>query len=166
MKPLTVCSYTSSVGRRTHFGSLPRPDDLAALLRLHDAGAVIDRAAFATRVRSAVRDVVRRQVAAGLDVVNDGEQGKPDYSTYVKDRLTGFEGEPAGLAVGADLKDFPGFAARTRTAASERQPTCSGPIAWRDFGAVEKDIQNLAEAAENGQAKVPADRCRSREGCA
>src|SRR5262245_42470384 len=131
----------------THIGSLPRPDDLAALLRQQDAGGVMDRDAFETRVRAAVEDVVRRQRAAGLDVVNDGEQGKSDYSTYVKDRLTGFEGEPAAMPAGADLKDFPAYAARTRTAASERRPTCSGPIAWRDFGAVDRDIQNLARAA-------------------
>src|SRR5262245_12816111 len=131
----------------THIGSLPRPDDLTALLRQQDAGGVKDRAAFDARVRSAVEDVVRRQLLAGLDVVNDGEQGKCDYSTYVKDRLTGFEGEPSTMPAGADLKDFPLYAARTQTAASERRPTCSGPIAWRDFGAVEKDIRNLQQAA-------------------
>jgi 5-methyltetrahydropteroyltriglutamate--homocysteine methyltransferase len=139
----------------THIGSLPRPDDLAALLRRKDEGAVIDRAGFEARVRSAVEDVVRKQRATGLDIVNDGEQGKPDYSTYIKDRFTGFEGESATMPMGADLKDFPAFAARTRTAASERRPTCSGPIAWKDFGALEKDIENLGRAAEQaGGAQV------------
>jgi 5-methyltetrahydropteroyltriglutamate--homocysteine methyltransferase len=131
----------------THIGSLPRADDLAALLEQRDAGGATDRAVFDARVRSAVEDVVRKQLATGLDIVNDGEQGKPDYSTYVKDRLTGFEGEPSTMPTGADLKDFPLYAARTRTAASERRPTCSGPIAWRDFGAVERDIRNLQQAA-------------------
>ena len=82
--------------------------------------------------------MVRKQRTTGLDIVNDGEQGKPDYSTYIKDRFTGFEGESATMPMGADLKDFPAFAARTRTAASERRPTCSGPIAWKDFGALER----------------------------
>jgi 5-methyltetrahydropteroyltriglutamate--homocysteine methyltransferase len=132
----------------THVGSLPRPDDLAALLRRKDEGAAIDRAAFEARVRASVEEVVGRQRAIGLDIVNDGEHGKPDYSTYVKDRFTGFEGETAAMPMGADLKDFPAFAARTRTAASERRPTCSGPIAWKDFAAVERDIANLARAAE------------------
>ena len=139
----------------THIGSLPRPDDLAALLRQKDEGAAIDRTGFEARVRSAVDDVVRKQRATGLDIVNDGEQGKPDYSTYIKDRFTGFEGERATMPMGADLKDFPAFAARTRTAASERRPTCSGPIAWKDFSAVEKDIDNLRRAAEQaGVAQV------------
>jgi 5-methyltetrahydropteroyltriglutamate--homocysteine methyltransferase len=131
----------------THIGSLPRPADLAALLGKKDAGALIDLAGFEARVRSSVEDVVRKQRAIGLDIVNDGEHGKPDYSTYIKDRFTGFEGESASMPTGADLKDFPAYAARTRTAASERRPTCSGPIAWKDFGAVEKDIENLGRAA-------------------
>ena len=84
--------------RTTHIGSLPRPDDLATLLRQNDEGRLTDRAAFDARVRSAVEDVVGKQVATGLDIVNDGEQGKPNYSTYIKDRFTGFEGEGARLA--------------------------------------------------------------------
>jgi 5-methyltetrahydropteroyltriglutamate--homocysteine methyltransferase len=137
----------------THIGSLPRPDDLMALLRDQDAGHRTDHAAFDARVRAAVDDVVRAQVATGLDIVNDGEQGKVDYSTYVKDRFTGFEGEGAAMPMGADLKDFPEFAERTRTAASERRPTCSGPIAWKDWGAVEKDIANLKRAAEKARVQ-------------
>src|SRR5215831_6716856 len=96
----------------THVGSLPRPDDLVALLRQHDkAGSAAE--ALAARALSAVDDAVRAQVAAGLDVVNDGEQGRTDYSTYIKDRLTGFEGEHADQVMGADLKEFPEFAARS-----------------------------------------------------
>jgi 5-methyltetrahydropteroyltriglutamate--homocysteine methyltransferase len=132
----------------THIGSLPRPDDLVSLLRGKDEGRAIDRAGFEARVRASVEEVVYKQRAIGLDIVNDGEQGKPDYSTYIKDRFTGFEGEGATMPMGADLQDFPAFAARTRTAASERRPTCSGPIAWKDFGALERDIENLKRAAE------------------
>jgi 5-methyltetrahydropteroyltriglutamate--homocysteine methyltransferase len=137
----------------THIGSLPRPDDLMALLRDQDAGRPSDPAAFDARVRAAVDDIVRAQVATGLDIVNDGEQGKVDYSTYVKSRFTGFEGEEAAMPMGADLKDFPEFAERTRTAASERRPTCSGPIAWKDWAAVEKDIVNLKRAAEKARVQ-------------
>jgi 5-methyltetrahydropteroyltriglutamate--homocysteine methyltransferase len=127
----------------THTGSLPRPRDLVELLR----GPVDDATAFATRVRDAVASVVRRQRAVGLDIVNDGEQGKPDYSTYIKDRLTGFEGEGAATPIGADLKDFPDFAAQKQLVAYTKRPACSGPIAWKDFAAVEKDIANLKSAA-------------------
>ena len=74
----------------THTGSLPRPRDLTAMLEAMDAGTAPDPAAFEARVRRAVAEVVRRQVDAGVDVVNDGEQGKVGYSTYVRHRLTGF----------------------------------------------------------------------------
>ncbi len=137
----------------THVGSLPRPDDLLALIRAREQGGATDPVAFEARVRSAVEEVVRKQVTAGLDVVNDGEQGRPDYSTYIKDRLTGFEGESMPPIMGADMKDFPEFAARRQTPAFERRPTCSGPIAWRDFGAVETDIENLRRAVEKSGAE-------------
>jgi 5-methyltetrahydropteroyltriglutamate--homocysteine methyltransferase len=126
----------------THTGSLPRPRDLLELLpRRHHEPAV-----FQTRVRDLVAAVVRRQRAIGLDIVNDGEQGKVDYSTYVAERLTGFEGEGAATSPGADLKDFPAFAARRRLPAYEPRPACSGPIGWKDFGAVERDIAHMVAA--------------------
>jgi len=138
----------------THTGSLPRPDDLLGLLRQKQEGRLGDASAFEARVGEAVEEVVARQLAIGLDIVNDGELGKPDYSTYIKERLTGFEGESVPpVALGADLKEFPEFAARTPTAALMKQPTCSGPITWKDFGAVEKDIENLKRAAARAGAR-------------
>jgi len=138
----------------THTGSLPRPDDLLGLLRQKQEGRLGDASAFEARVGEAVEEVVARQLAIGLDIVNDGELGKSDYSTYIKERLTGFEGESVPpVALGADLKEFPEFAARTPTAALMKQPTCSGPITWKDFGAVEKDIENLKRAAARAGAR-------------
>ena len=134
----------------THVGSLPRPADLLALLWQNDAAGSASSALDA-RARSAVEEVVRAQMATGLDIVNDGEQGRTDYSTYIKDRLTGFEGEHADQVMGADLKEFPEFAARRR-ASVFRRPMCSGPIAWKDFGAVERDVQSLAQAARQAGA--------------
>src|SRR6266850_3227679 len=105
----------------THIGSLPRPDELVTILRQHDAGGAA-AAVLEARARAAVDDVVRAQVAAGIDIVNDGEQGRTDYSTYIKDRLTGFEGEHADQVIGADLKEFPEFAARRRGSVFKRPP--------------------------------------------
>src|SRR5262245_31572644 len=79
----------------THTGSLPRPDDLVRQMQLQMRGVPVDAAAFAARTRAAVAEVVRKQVAAGVDVVNDGEQSKVGFSTYVKERLTGFGGAVA-----------------------------------------------------------------------
>src|SRR5487761_2744967 len=75
----------------THVGSLARPPGLLETMREKEHGRPYDAAAFDQQVRDAVRDVVRRQVAAGLDVVTDGEQGKVSFLTYVKERLAGFD---------------------------------------------------------------------------
>ncbi|HEY2654300.1 MAG TPA: methionine synthase, partial [Solirubrobacteraceae bacterium] len=75
--------------RCTHTGSLPRPDDLVAIMWALGDGIPVDAAALESRVAQAVNEVVQRQVAAGVSIVNDGEMSKPSYATYVKDRLTG-----------------------------------------------------------------------------
>ena len=77
----------------THTGSLPRSPDLQELLRGREDGTRFDRDSFDSGVRRAVAEVVTRQRNAGIDVVNDGEQGRAQYATYVKERLSGFEGE-------------------------------------------------------------------------
>ena len=78
----------------THTGSLLRPEDLADMLFARESGDLVDRAALEMRMRSAEAEVVRKQAEVGVDVVNDGEMGKIGYSTYVKDRLSGFGDEP------------------------------------------------------------------------
>ena len=128
----------------THTGSLPRPWDLVATLEALDAGALPEPAAFEARVRQAVAEAVRKQVAAGVDVVNDGEQGKVGYSTYVRHRLSGFDGSSV-VAQRADWADFPEALAR-HPRSSVSRPSCTGPIEWRDRAAVGKDVANLAAA--------------------
>ena len=82
------------VGRflTTHTGSLPRPDDLIRAMFAKEEGVPVDRTGLAAKIRAAVAGVVKKQVASGIDLVNDGEMSKPSYATYVKDRLTGFAG--------------------------------------------------------------------------
>ncbi|PYM18717.1 MAG: hypothetical protein DMD78_26975 [Candidatus Rokuibacteriota bacterium] len=128
----------------THTGSLPRPWDLVATLEALDAGTLPEPAAFEARVRHAVAEAVRKQVAAGVDVVNDGEQGKVGYSTYVRHRLSGFDGSSV-VAQRADWADFPEALAR-HPRSSVSRPSCTGPIEWRDRAAVGKDVGNLAAA--------------------
>jgi 5-methyltetrahydropteroyltriglutamate--homocysteine methyltransferase len=136
----------------THTGSLPRPWDLITTLEAMDTGTLPDPDAFDARVRQAVTEVIRKQRAAGVDVVNDGEQGKVGYSTYVRHRLTGFEGAHLVLPR-PDWADFPEAMARQpRTSVS--RPACTGPIQWRDKTAVHKDIAAL-KAAIGGMP--PAD---------
>lgn len=130
----------------THTGSLPRPDDLVTMLYAKDKGELQDQATFARRVREATVEVVRKQIECGVDVLNDGEAGKIGYSTYVKDRLTGFEGE-AGPVRAADVLDFPEYARRVYRVTAQR-PACTGPITYRDKAALQKEIENFKAALQ------------------
>jgi 5-methyltetrahydropteroyltriglutamate--homocysteine methyltransferase len=132
----------------THTGSLPRPKDLLRLLQEREEGRLRDDAALAGRTRSAVLDVVKQQRETGLAVVNDGEQGRADYTIYVKDRLTGFAGESASWP-NPDAEEFPEWTEMARQFAPpfQKRPACTGPVAWKDWPAVERDIQNLKDAA-------------------
>jgi 5-methyltetrahydropteroyltriglutamate--homocysteine methyltransferase len=132
----------------THTGSLPRPADLVQMMFAKEEGHAVDRAALAARVRSAVAEIVRKQVASGIDVVNDGEVSKPSYATYVKDRLTGFGGQSHPLAY-RDLVDFPEFGKRVfgdPGRARRKTPACNAPIGVRDAEAAAIDVANLRAA--------------------
>lgn len=141
----------------THTGSLPRPKDLLAMLEEKEEGRLGDRTTLEARVRSAVAEVVKKQAECGLAVINDGEQGKVDYTIYVKDRLTGFEGESSPIRVsgGAEAEEFPEWAemAWQFTPVFQKRPTCTGPIEWKDWGAVEQDIANLKAATVGIEAE-------------
>ena len=134
----------------THTGSLPRPDDLITTMWALGDGVPVDAAALEARVAEAVDETVRRQVEAGISVVNDGEMSKPSYATYVKDRLSGFGGESIEKYFFADLADYPRSnelvaanpGRRKRTA-----PACNGPIAVSDTEAAELDMVHLKSAA-------------------
>jgi 5-methyltetrahydropteroyltriglutamate--homocysteine methyltransferase len=131
----------------THTGSLPRPRDLVTMLREREEGRAVDGVALDARVRAAVFDAVQKQTAAGLAIVNDGEQGRVDYTVYVKDRLTGFDGESAPLP-GIDADEFPEWTEMARQFAPpfQRRPACTGPVEWKDWPAVERDIETLGRA--------------------
>src|SRR5262245_46916041 len=132
----------------THTGSLPRPDDLIKIMFAKEEGLPIERAALEARIRSAVAEVVSRQVEAGLDVIDDGEVSKPSYATYPKDRLAGFDGASQALSY-QDLVDFPGMARRVfgdPGRARRKTPACTGPISLRDARAGQVDAENLTAA--------------------
>jgi len=138
----------------THTGSLPRPKDLLGFLRDREEGRPIAEATLRERTRSAVLDVVKKQRETGLFVVNDGEQGRADYTIYVKDRLTGFAGESSSWP-NPDAAEFPEWTEMARQLAPpfQRRPACVGPVEWKDWPAVERDIQNLEDAAAAGGAE-------------
>ena len=138
----------------THTGSLPRPGYLLERLR---ASALTD-AALRGAVRKAVADVVQKQLEAGIDIVGDGEQGKPDYSTYIKDRLSGFGGDPVNWGPTRDQFEFPDYAEAMNKLSSGRPigHPCIGPVVWKDFGAVERDIEHLRQAVANAGGPAEA----------
>src|SRR5262245_58600049 len=78
----------------THVGSLPRPNDLLDLMKAKISGTAFDPTVYEATIHSAVADCVRRQTETGIDIVNDGEQSKPGFFTYVLERLQGFEPRP------------------------------------------------------------------------
>jgi 5-methyltetrahydropteroyltriglutamate--homocysteine methyltransferase len=135
----------------THTGSLPRPDDLVELLYKHDAGALDDPALLQTRVCDAVREVVQSQVQHGVDVVNDGEVGKVGYATYIKDRLTGFEGVSKPRPVPLEWQEFPEFFKRRAGEPAMQTPAATAPIVWKGDAEVKRDIHTLKAALDGTQ---------------
>ncbi|HXY99309.1 MAG TPA: cobalamin-independent methionine synthase II family protein [Stellaceae bacterium] len=132
----------------THTGSLPRPEDLIRMMFAKEEGVPVDRAALEARIRAAVAEVVAKQAAAGVDIVNDGEMSKPSYATYIKDRLDGF-GDRSYPVRYRDLVDFPELEQRVfgdRGRARRKTPGCNGPIALRDAAAAARDVDNLKTA--------------------
>ena len=132
----------------THTGSLPRPDDLVRAMFAKEEGVPVDPAALSQRIADAVADVVQKQVAAGIDIVDDGEMSKPSYATYIKDRLAGFGGEGNSF-VYQDLTDFPRLAKRVfgdPGRSRRKTPACNAPIAVRDARAAAVDVEHLAAA--------------------
>src|SRR5713101_4197842 len=139
----------------THTGSLPRPDNLVQLMVAREQGKPVDANELAQSVRNAVADVVKHQVAAGIDIISDGEMSKIGFANYVKHRLTGFDGQ-SNPVVAQDVLDHPDLRVRMfrRNEGSESRyftPACTGPITLRDKDAVHVDIANLKAAVQEHQ---------------
>jgi len=159
-----------SAGRilTTHVGSLPRPKDLLDLMKAKVSGLAYDKGAYDRRVKSAVAECVKKQVETGIDIVSDGEQSKPGFFTYVRERLEGFEERPQQKrkSFAAEVAAFPEYyekyfrEAMTGGAIAPIVPlVCAGPVKYRGEEALERDIANLKDAATQARAHgafVPA----------
>ena len=143
----------------THTGSLPRPWDLVDLIIAKQAGSPTDEAALAQRGSQAVTEVVQKQADVGVDVLNDGEQSKAGYATYVMDRMTGFGGDSPVLPR-SDWADFPEAHERIMSSlAVITRPACNGPVASKGGNEVQTDISNLkagVSAAKSEEAFMTA----------
>src|SRR6516225_5060298 len=134
----------------THTGSLPRTRKLVELLLANEKNPGRRYDELMAGVREAVADVVWRQVECGLDIINDGEQGRTDYTVHVLGRLSGFEGESAP-PMGTGEPEFPELAEILKQFASpfQHRPACSGPVRSKGWPAAEADIK-IAKGAVAG----------------
>ena len=163
----------------THCGSLARPKDLLDLMKAKLTGESYDQVQYANRITSAVAEVVRTQAETRIDVVTDGEQGKPGFFTYVRERLTGFEPKtpPKGgwQQWAAEVAAFPEYYEKYFSrrmmggSIAPRTPlVCTGPIAYRGQEAIRQDIANLKSAITGCRcrggfhARRGAGRCRAK----
>ncbi len=140
----------------THAGSLPRPPDLLDVLE-RDGAPALGAAATAQRLQSAVADIVRKQAELGIDVVDDGEYGKPSFVSYINERLGGYEPDttPSRRTQWGSSREglsFPEFYAQTHAASRQQHMVCTGPITYNGHAALKRDIANLKAAL--GEVKV------------
>ena len=137
----------------THTGSLPRPKPLIDLILRREKGEAIAADAFEGEVVKAVDDIVAQQVAAGIDVVSDGEMSKPSYTTYIRHRVSGIEMDPRAaekgrdIMIGRDLLAFPDFARQRSNFSAMPFPGCVGDLRYVDRSALDRDLAHLKTAA-------------------
>ena len=142
----------------THAGSLPRPADILAMVRAKSRGEAVDEQILRSRVREAVAEVVHRQADIGLDVIDDGEFGKPSFVTYVRDRLGGLEAHglrPNAWLSSREAVTFPEYY-QAQEAASPRakqvQMACTAPLTYKGKAQLEIDLDNLKNALKGVNA--------------
>jgi 5-methyltetrahydropteroyltriglutamate--homocysteine methyltransferase len=140
----------------THVGSLPRSQAVTDVLFARERNEVADPAAASKVIADAVEAVVRKQVAAGVDVVSDGEMSKISYATYIADRFSGFDGDTP-REPGQDLVEFPRLLeklAKLGSTAKYRRPRCVGEIRNKTFAPLMEDLANFERGVKAG---APAD---------
>ena len=152
----------------THVGSLPRPPRLVDAIVAEDRGVAIDRGAYDAELKAAVDDVVARQAALGIDIVDDGEFSKRGFAVYANERLAGYEARPRerGIPWGGSREAlaFPEFYGAARPHGSGAvsrvdEIVCTGPVSYRGHAQLERDLANLRAAVDaHGveEAFVPA----------
>jgi 5-methyltetrahydropteroyltriglutamate--homocysteine methyltransferase len=140
----------------THVGSLPRPKALLDLMKAKFENAAIDSDQFEAEVRAAVAECVRKQAETGIDILTDGEQSKPGFFTYVRERLDGFEERPNQRSdkFQAEVSAFPEYyeqyfkqAMLGGSVVPAVPLVCTGPVRYRGEEALQRDIDNLRAAA-------------------
>lgn len=135
----------------THVGSLPRPQNVVDYLFAEDQGKPIDRVGYDQTMREEVANIAKKQTAARVDIISDGEMSKISYATYIRHRLTGFEIGEAPRATPKDLDEYPEFRDRLAQQGGTpkyHRPICRGAIEIKDLEPLRKDIANLKTAIQ------------------
>ncbi len=132
----------------THVGSLPRSKRVTDLVFAKENEQPYSETELASVIHDAVDEVVARQVQVGVDLVSDGEMSKISYATYIKDRITGFDGDSERNPP-SDLEEYPTFLQRQASSGgtpSYRRPCCVGEIRVKNEAPLKEDLANLSEA--------------------
>ena len=134
----------------THVGSLPRPANVTELIFAKEREENVDQTEFDETIAGAVKNTVARQVDVGVDIVSDGEMSKISYATYIKERISGFEGDTP-RSPPKDLLDFPSYLekqARSGGTPDYKRPKCTGEIRPVNPQPLEADLNNFRDALE------------------
>src|SRR6202171_3392473 len=137
----------------THTGSLPRTAKVVELLLAEQNKPGARKAELKPPVPEAIAHVVGKQIECGIDVVNDGQQGRTDYTVHVLDRLAGFAGESTP-PLGTGDAEFPELAQLLTHFASRFQyrPSCTGEVTWKNWAAALADIDMSKDAMKGTNA--------------
>jgi 5-methyltetrahydropteroyltriglutamate--homocysteine methyltransferase len=141
----------------THTGSLPRPKPLIDLILRREKDAAITAQVLEAEVSKATDDVVAKQVAAGIDVVSDGEMSKPSYTMYIRHRVTGIQPDPRAaekgrdIMIGRDLLAHPDFGTNRRSFSEVPFPGCVGDLRYKDHSELDRDLARLKTAVAKAQ---------------
>ncbi len=137
----------------THTGSLPRPRALTRLHARRARGEAVDPAELAAAARAAVEAIVPKQLAAGIDIPNNGEQGRESFVLYLRDRMTGFGGESRRIPF-QDVEDYPEFKEELRASFAGKEtasltahlPAAIGPVAYVGEAAMRAECEEFRAA--------------------
>ena len=137
----------------THTGSLPRTAKVVELLLAEQKNPGARKAELDAAVREAIAHVVQKQIECGIDIINDGEQGRTDYTVHVLDRLAGFAGESTP-PLGTGDAEFPELAQLLTHFASPFQyrPACTGEASWKNWAAAQADIDSSKDVMKGVKA--------------
>lgn len=142
----------------THAGSLPRPADLLQMVRAKARGEPVDEPKLASRIKEAVTEIVHQQVDAGLDVIDDGEFGKPSFVTYIRERLAGLEAHghrPNAWLSSREAISFPDYYKQQESAsprAKQVQMACTSPLTYKGQAALKAELETLKSALKGVNA--------------